>query len=353
MVSKTSRATKASKKCRAPNATKATKIRKTTKSKVTKKSNKPSLKFHKLSSIKDLKLQANIIREDIITSLNEAKSGHSAGPLGMADIFTALYFNILKHNPKKPNDPKRDRFILSNGHICPVLYATLANATYFQKKELLTLRQLGSRLQGHPHRQALPGLETTSGPLGSGLSQAAGIALAFKRDRKPNKVFVCLGDGEQNEGNHWEAVLFAAKEKLSNIIAITDRNYIQIDGNTEDIMPLDSLKKKYQAFNWNVIEINGNDMHQVLSTLKKARNNKQKPLMIIAKTIPGKGVSFMEGDYHWHGKPPNPEQAEDALKELHQQEIGQRGNWYQKHQNLHPIHSLKKQIKKEQKRTKK
>ena len=302
--------------------------------------------FKKLTSIKQLKLQANIIREDIITSLKEAKSGHSAGPLGMADIFTALYFNVLKHNPKKPNDKNRDRFILSNGHICPVLYATMANCGYFPKKELLTLRKLGSRLQGHPHRQALPGLETTSGPLGSGLSQAAGMALVFKREKTPQKVWVSLGDGEQNEGNHWEAVMFAAKEKLSNIIAITDRNYIQIDGNTEDVMPLDSLKKKYLAFNWNVVEINGNDMSVILKTLKAARSNKHKPLMIIAKTVPGKGVSFMEGDYHWHGKPPNPEEATKALNEIHHSESKERGNWYLAHQKLHPIHKKIKRSKK-------
>ena len=305
-----------------------------------------SVKFKKLTSVKQLKLMANIIREDIITSLKVAKSGHSAGPLGMADVFTALYFNVMKHNPKRPKDKNRDRFILSNGHICPVLYATMANCGYFPKKELLTLRKLGTRLQGHPHRQALPGLETTSGPLGSGLSQAAGMALVFKREKTPQKVWVSLGDGEQNEGNHWEAVLFAAKEKLNNIIAITDRNYIQIDGNTEDVMPLDDLKKKYQAFNWNVVEINGNNMQQILKTLKAARSNKDKPLMIIAKTIPGKGVSFMEGDYHWHGKPPNPEEATAALKELHKQECHERGDWYQAHQKLHPIHNKIKGSKK-------
>ncbi len=306
------------------------------------KSTSSSIK--RLTSIKDLQMMADIIREDIIISLREANSGHSAGPLGMADVFTALYFNVLKHNPKKPKDPKRDRFILSNGHICPLQYACMANTGYFKKKELLTLRKLGTRLQGHPHREALPGTETTSGPLGSGLSQGCGMALVFKREKTQQKVWVSLSDGEQNEGNHWEAVMFAGKEKLSNIIGITDRNYIQIDGNTEDIMPLDDLAKKYKAFNWNVITINGNNMKQVLQTLKEARNNKHKPLMIIAKTVPGKGVKFMEGDYHWHGKPPKPDEATKALKDLHEKESHERGKWYKVHQKFRPLHKTMKRL---------
>ena len=292
----------------------------------------------KLTKLKDLRMMSQIIREDVITSLLEAKSGHSAGPLGMADIFTALYFNILKHNPKKPNWKERDRLVLSNGHICPVMYATMANAGYFPKKELLTLRKLGTRLQGHPHREALPGLETTSGPLGSGLSQAAGMAYGLKLDKKPNLVFCLCSDGEHDEGNTWEAVLFAAKHKLNNLIAILDRNYIQIDGNTEKIMPLDPLDKKYKAFNWNVITIDGNNMKQILKTLKKARNNKNKPLMIIANTIPGKGVHFMENKHEWHGKPPKKDQAELALLEIHAQEAEERGDWYIQHQKLKPLH---------------
>ncbi len=270
----------------------------------------------KLTRVKDLKLMANTIRQDLINSLTEAKSGHSAGPLGMADIFTALYFNVLKHNPKNPNWKDRDYVVLSNGHICPVLYAALANAGYFPKKELMTLRKLGTRLQGHPHRTALPGLETTSGPLGSGLSQAAGMAYAFKLDKKKNSVFCLCSDGEHEEGNWWEAVLFAGKHKLNNLVAILDRNYIQIDGNTEDIMPLEPLAKKYKAFNWNVVTIDGHYMRKIVKTLHKARKNKNKPLMIIANTIPGKGVSFMEGKYQWHGKPPKPEEAKIALEEL-------------------------------------
>lgn len=270
----------------------------------------------KLTNLKDLKLMANTIRQDIITSLVEAKSGHSAGPLGMTDIFTALYFNVLKHNPKKPLWSDRDYLILSNGHICPVLYAAMANAGYFPKKELQTLRKLGTRLQGHPHREALPGLETTSGPLGSGLSQAAGIAYAQKLDKKPNLVFCLTSDGEHNEGNTWEAVLFAAKNKLNNLITILDRNYIQIDGNTEDIMPLDPLDKKYRAFNWNVKTIDGHNLKQIVHTLQEARHNQKKPLMIIANTTPGKGVSFMENKYQWHGKPPKIEEAAQAIDEL-------------------------------------
>jgi transketolase len=270
----------------------------------------------KLTKLNDLKLMANQVRQDIITSLTEAKSGHSAGPLGMTDIFTALYFNVLKHNPKNPNWKGRDFVVLSNGHICPVLYAVMANSGYFLKKELMTLRKLGTRLQGHPHREALPGLETTSGPLGSGLSQAAGMAYALKLDGKKNKVFCLTSDGEHDEGNLWEAVLFAAKHKLDNLIVVMDRNYIQIDGDTEKIMPLDPMDKKYKSFNWNVKTIKGNNMRQVLSALQKSRNNKKRPLMIIANTIPGKGVSFMENDYTWHGKPPTKEQAEIALAEL-------------------------------------
>ena len=274
------------------------------------------LLFKKITNIKQLELMANTIRKDLLLSLVEAKTGHSAGPLGMADIFTALYFNILNHNPKNPQWEKRDRLILSNGHICPVLYAAMANAGYFPKKELLTLRKLGTRLQGHPHREALPGLETTSGPLGSGLSQAAGMAYALKIDKKPNVVFCLTSDGEHEEGNTWEAIMFAAKNKLNNLIVIIDRNYIQIDGDTEDIMPLDPLDKKYQSFNWNVITINGNNMKEVIATLQKSRHNKNKPLVIIANTTPGKGVSFMENDYQWHGKPPTKEQCDIALSEL-------------------------------------
>lgn len=278
------------------------------------------------SRIKELELQANTIRQDIIKMLVEAGSGHSAGPLGMADIFTALYFEILQVDPKKPSMVERDRLVLSNGHICPVLYCTMAHAGFFPVEELKTLRKFGTRLQGHPHRSALPGLETTSGPLGSGLSQASGMALAAKMDDAPWRVYCLTSDGEHDEGNTWEAVMFAAKYKLDNLVAIMDRNNIQIDGFTEDIMPLDSVKDKYEAFGWYVLEIDGHNMQQIVDAAEQAKAIHGKPTMIIAHTIPGKGVDFMENDYKWHGNPPDladvegapkkGEQAKEALKEL-------------------------------------
>lgn len=265
--------------------------------------------------LKDLKLKANKIRQLIIETLVTAGSGHSGGPLGMADIFTAFYFHILKHDPKNPAWEDRDRLILSNGHICPVQYATMALAGYFPLEELKTLRKINSRLQGHPHRSSLPGLETTSGPLGEGISQAIGMVLARNLDKKAYRVYCLTSDGEHEEGNTWEAVMFAAKNKL-NLIQVIDRNYIQIDGNTEDIMPLDPLKEKYESFNWNAIEIDGNDIKSFIEAVEKAKLVTDKPTIIIAKTVPGKGVSFMENDYHWHGKPPNKEEAAKALSEL-------------------------------------
>ncbi len=259
---------------------------------------------------------ANFIRQDIIKMLLAAGSGHSAGPLGMADIFTAFYFHILNHDPKNPYWPERDRLILSNGHICPVLYATLARAGYFPKEELKTLRKLGSRLQGHPHRGALPGIETTSGPLGSGLSQALGFALAAKLDQKKYRIYCLMSDGEQQEGNTWEAVMFAGKHRLHNLIAVVDRNNIQIDGFTEQVMPLEPLRAKYEAFNWQVLEIDGHNFTQIVSAVAEAQAIYEKPTLIIAHTIPGRGVDFMEGNYLWHGKAPKPEEAKVALHEL-------------------------------------
>ena len=264
----------------------------------------------------ELEEKAVLIREDIIKMLVEAGSGHSAGPLGMADVFTALYFNVLKHNPKYPFWEERDRVVLSNGHICPVIYSTMANAGYFPKKELKTLRHFGSRLQGHPHRTSLPGLETTSGPLGSGLSQASGMAYAFRMDKKKNYVYCLMSDGEQEAGQTWEAALFAGKNKLHNLIAFIDRNNIQIDGHTEDIMPLEPLADKYRAFNWHVIEIDANNIKAVIDACNAAKTIYEKPTLIIAHNIPGKGVSFMENDYEWHGKPPTAEQGKVALAEL-------------------------------------
>jgi transketolase len=265
---------------------------------------------------KQLELTANKIRQDIIKMLVAARSGHSAGPLGMADVFTALYFEIMNHDPKDPFWEERDRLILSNGHICPVRYAAMAESGYFDVKELKTLRKLGTRLQGHPERLKLPGVETTSGPLGSGLAQASGLAYASKMDDKRFRVYCVMSDGEQDEGNTWEAVMFASKYKLSNLTAIMDRNYIQIDGNTESIMPLDPIDEKYRAFNWNVININGNDFSEIINAVKTAKGISNKPTVIIAHTIPGKGVSFMENNFQWHGKPPTKEEAVVALKEL-------------------------------------
>ena len=270
----------------------------------------------KVTNIKDLEILADQIREELIRMLTEAGSGHSGGPLGMADIFTALYFNILNHNPQKPLWEERDRVILSNGHICPILYTTLAKSGYFPLSELKTLRKLGSRLQGHPHRLSAPGVENTGGPLGQGTSVAAGIAYGAKMDKKNHKVFLSMGDGELDEGQCWEAFMFAAKYKLDNLIGFVDRNNIQIDGNTEDIMPLSPLADKFKAFNWHVIEINGNDMKQILQAFTKAKQHTGKPTVIICKTIPGKGVSFMEKRYEWHGKVPVKEEAKEALHEI-------------------------------------
>lgn len=269
------------------------------------------LSFNRLEQI------ANDIREDIIKMLEHAGSGHSAGPLGLADIFTALYFDVLKHDPKNPDWDERDILLLSNGHCVPVRYATMAHAGYFPKKELLTLRQLGSRLQGHPERLKLPGMETTSGPLGCGLSQACGMALGLRMNQQLRRqVYVVMGDGELDEGNIWEAAMLANKYKLNNITAIIDRNNIQIDGPTESVMPLENLKHKWEAFGWHVIEIDGNDIEALVDACAMAKAITEKPVMILAYTIPGKGVDFMENDFHWHGAPPNREQAKKALHEL-------------------------------------
>ena len=266
--------------------------------------------------VKELELTAVKTRELIIETLLEAGSGHSAGPLGMADILTAFYFHILNHDPKNPDWEDRDRLILSNGHICPVRYVSMALAGYFPVEELKTLRKINSRLQGHPHRASLPGLETTSGPLGEGLSQAIGIALAGKLDNKKFQVYCLTSDGEHQEGNTWEAAMFAGKNKLSNITQVIDRNNIQIDGFTEDVMPLEPLKAKYEAFNWEVLEVDGNNIKAFVDAVREARAITEKPTVIIAHTIPGLGVDFMEKDFHWHGKPPNKEEAKKALDEL-------------------------------------
>lgn len=275
--------------------------------------------------LKNLEIKANEIRQLIIEMLVEAGSGHTAGALGMADIFTALFFHILKHNPKNPKWEKRDRLILSNGHICPVYYATLACSGYIPIEELKTLRKFGSKLQGHPHREYFNVLETSSGPLGSGLSQAVGMALADRMDfeetsetiETEKKIIYCLmSDAEQQCGEVWEAAMLAGKEKLNNLIAIIDRNNIQISGFTEDVMPLEPLRAKYEAFNWNVLEIDGHNMKEIINAVDKAKTIFEKPTVIIARIIPGKGVPEFENKYEWHGKPPNKKEGERALYAL-------------------------------------
>ena len=271
------------------------------------------------SKIKELEEKANQIRQSIIEMLVLAGSGHTAGPLGMADIFTAFYFPILNHDPKSPLWPERDRLVLSNGHICPVLYATMAHAGYFPLEELKTLRKFGSRLQGHPHREYMPWLENSSGPLGLGLAQAVGMALAMRIDGKESSgpyVFAFLSDGEQECGLTWEAAMLAGKEKLHNLVALIDRNNIQIDGFTEDVMPLESLADKWRAFNWHVLEIDGHNFEEIISAAEEAKAIFEKPTVIIAHTIPGKGVDFIEKKFEWHGKPPTKEEGKIALIEL-------------------------------------
>ena len=268
-------------------------------------------------TLKELDKIANDIRKDIIKMLEHAKSGHSAGPMGLADIFSALYFDVMKHNPKKPDWEERDILVLSAGHNAPVQYVSMAHAGYFPKKELMTLRQFGTRLQGHPERTKLPGIEATSGPLGEGLSQAAGMAYALTMDEDHHRWVYCVcGDGELNEGNIWEAAMFAGKNKLYNLTMIIDRNNIQIDGNTEEVMPLEDLKAKWEAFGWHVIEIDGNNIEAVIDACAMARAIVEKPVAIIAHTVPGKGVEFMEYDFHWHGAQPDSKQAKIALKQL-------------------------------------
>ncbi len=268
--------------------------------------------------IKFLEEMANNLRQDVIKFVSGAGSGHIAGPLDMADIFAAFYFHILNHKPKKPDWPDRDRLVLSNGHICPVQYAALARAGYFPYEELKTLRQINSRLQGHPHRTVLPGIETTSGPLGSGISQSIGMALAAKLDGKKYRVYCLTSDGEHQEGNTWEAVMFAGKmgSKLNNLTVVVDRNNIQIDGMTENIMPLEPFRQKYEAFNWHVVEIDGHDFYQIIGAVAEAQAIYEKPTVIIAHNVAGRGVSFMERDYLWHSKAFKPGEADKALQEL-------------------------------------
>ncbi|MEI7512679.1 MAG: transketolase [Candidatus Uhrbacteria bacterium] len=268
-------------------------------------------------SIKQLELKANEIRQDIIHALVEAKSGHSAGPLGMADIFAALYFHVLQIDPAKPDWPERDRFVLSNAHTCPVLYAALAQRGFCKRADFLKgLRKFGTPFQGHSNNHFGIGIETCGGPLGQGISQAVGMAIAGRLDEATWRVFCTIGDGEMDEGQVWEAIMLAGKEKLHNLVVIVDRNNIQIDGFTEDVMPLEPLADKWKAFNWHVIEIDGHNIRQFIDATEEAKAVFEKPTVILAHTIPGKGVSFMENKYEWHGKPPNTEEAAKAIIEL-------------------------------------
>lgn len=275
-----------------------------------------SLHLHE-KKLKLLEETAMTIREDVIKMLVEAGSGHSAGSLGMADVFTAMYFHVMTHDPKRPSWKNRDRLILSNGHICPVQYATMARAGYFPKKLLMTLRKLGSQLQGHPERWSPPGIETTSGPLGSGSSQAAGLAYAALMDHAKWRIYCLMSDAELECGQTWEAFLFAARNRLYNCTFVIDRNNIQIDGNTEEIMPLEPLTAKFEAYNLNVERCAGNSIQDFVMAIERAQGVSEKPTVIIADTVPGYGVKFMEHDYKWHGRTPAPGvEANEAIKEL-------------------------------------
>ena len=278
-----------------------------------KKNNTTMIPILSEEKIKILEEKARDIRVSIVEMLSLAGSGHLAGPLGMADVFTLLYFHVLRHDPKNLAWEERDRLVLSNGHICPVLYSTMAHAGYFPTEELATLRKLGSRLQGHPHREFLPMMETSSGPLGEGLSQAVGMALAFRMDGKSNQIYCLMGDGELDEGQIWEAAMLAGKEKLGKLIGIVDRNNIQIDGMTDQVMPLQPLKEKFESFGWHAAEVSGHDFQAINKAIIEAQEITDKPSIIIARTIPGKGVPEIEGNYRWHGKAPNLEESQKFI----------------------------------------
>ncbi len=267
-------------------------------------------------SIDELKEKANAIRINIVRMIHNAGSGHVGGSLGMADVFTALYLDVLSHNPEKPDWQERDRFILSNGHICPVWYSTLAELGYLPQEELMTLRKVGSRLQGHPSNKDFPLLEISSGSLGQGISAAVGLALGYKRDGKKPRIYCGLGDGEMQEGSVWEALMAAGHYKLSNLIAFVDRNMVQQSGKTEDLLGLDPLKDKLEAFRWTVFEADGHDFTQILDAFEKAKANREGPSFIIFNTVMGKGVEFMEHDFKWHGTPPDDDVAKRALAAL-------------------------------------
>jgi transketolase len=266
--------------------------------------------------IPELEKMAKQLRRRVIAMIATAGSGHPGGSLSAADIVTALYFKVMRHDPKNPRWPDRDRFILSKGHVAPILYAALAECGYFPVEELSTLRKLDSRLQGHTDRTLTPGVEMSAGSLGQGLSFGIGVALAARLDKRGYQAYVLLGDGECEEGQVWEAAMFAPHFQMDNLTAIVDNNGLQLDGRCCDIMGIEPLADKWRAFNWHVLEINGHDMSQILQALKEARQIKQRPTVIIAHTVKGKGVSFMENNVDFHGKAPTPQEAEIALKEL-------------------------------------
>lgn len=267
-------------------------------------------------SLTELQDVSREVRQDVVKMILKAGYGHPAGSLGMVDVFVALYYLVLNHDPKNPTWEERDRLILSNGHVCPARYAVMSHSGYFDHKELMKLGKFGEMLQGHPDKRFLPSVETTSGPLGSGLAQASGIAYAARMDKKRFRTFCITSDGEHDEGNHWEAVMFAGKNNLSNLTMIIDRNNIQIDGFTENIMPLEPLADKYKSFGWSVIEIDGHNIEEVFNACNKARAIYENPTVIIARTIPGKGVDFMENNPNWHAKAPSDIDAQKAIKEI-------------------------------------
>lgn len=273
------------------------------------------------AKLRHLKSVSLAIKQDIVRMVSEAGSGHPGGSLSIADIVTVLFFDVMKHDPADHCWDGRDRFILSKGHACPAVYAALAESGYFPKEELATLRKMGSRLQGHPDMCKLPGLEASTGSLGQGLSIASGMALAMKMDKKPNRVFCIMGDGELDEGQIWEAAMTAAHYRLDNLCGIVDRNGLQIDGNTDDVKTLEPLSDKWRAFGWNVIEVDGHNLRELSDAMHRFRHTHFRPTVIIAHTIKGKGVSFMENQAGWHGKAPSPEQAKAALHELSREVI--------------------------------
>jgi len=265
--------------------------------------------------LKFLKEKAREVRKEIVTMVHRANSGHVGGSLGATDLIVTLYYHLMRHRPEEPDWRERDRFILSKGHCTPVIYAVLADCGYFPKSDLETFRRPGSHLQGHPYQPKTPGIEASTGTLGLGISTGLGMALAAKMRGESQYYYIMCGDGEIQEGQVWEAGMFANKYKLDNVIGFVDRNYLQTDGNSEDIMPLDPLAPKWESFGWHTFEIDGHDYQQIEDTVEKAKSI-QKPVMIIANTVKGKGVDFMENKVEWHGTPPTKEDFENALNAL-------------------------------------